>query len=113
MEWPRFLENADEIADYVEETSEEEAHLALVREIFKDCRAELRKISVNSLIECLDLEAIDPVKLRIASTIQSDVSNPILVEGNVIWDGQCRLIAAQKQGSDSIWAYCIQNQSLN
>jgi hypothetical protein len=113
MAHPRVLLNIKEIADYIERTSTEGADRAVVEEVFSDCHAELKEISVKDLISCLDLSMIDPAKLEAAGLIMTHDLDPIVIEGNVIWDGQVRLIAADKHGLATISAYCIRSDQLN
>jgi hypothetical protein len=109
-EYPKILEDDWAIAEYVHSVSSEKSDVSVefVREMFRDCMAELRLMNVK------DLKPGDPAHNIPDKNLEKqylkmnpETMPPIIVENRTVMDGNHRFRVAKKLGMTQIWAYDI------
>lgn len=109
-QWNAVLEDADEIAAYIQDTSVNYIDYDLCRENFRGCHAVLRWVPIE---EIKDTHAAhhDRVEEReIAySKLPLDTMPPIILDRGTIEDGHHRYRVAKAANASGMWAYVIED----
>ena len=102
------LNDASDVAAYINSVSTEDVDEELIMELFGDCKATLRKIPLASLRPGdPDHNIISPKKEKRYSNMDPKFMPPIVVDNGEVIDGNHRYRVALAKGLKYIWAYVI------
>jgi len=102
---PPVLRDAQEITNWIEETSSEYVDAEVIEEYFAGCKAVLKRVPVDSIRPGNDEHHMrDPKKENRYFKMKGDMP-PIVVRDGVIEDGNHRYRVALRKGMREIWVY--------
>lgn len=102
------LEDEFEIADYIEATSVDEVDTEMLVDYFRHCYAELDYVPIDSIQEGdPDTNLPNEVKQKRYLELDPHTMPPIVVDNNVVVDGNHRYRAAKELGMKVIPAYIV------
>lgn len=107
-QYPKYLKDADAIADYVAAHSTDEVDAELMQEFFRDTHAVLREIRLDDLRPGdPDHNIADKRKEARYLKMNLDTMPPILVEDNEIQDGNHRYRVLLRAKRSTAWCYDV------
>jgi hypothetical protein len=103
-----ILANADEITDFIIEMAIDQIDERLVREYYYGYKAILKTISIENLKEGNQNQNIRNIRKESRyQKLPIKTMPPLIVENNIVMDGNHRLRAAKKMGVKEIIIYDI------
>ena len=102
------LNSGREIAQYIEECSENVVDFQMIEEYFFNCEAELREVNIDSLLSDSDDHNLEDLeKQNKYNKMDIKDAPPIVVEQGIIKDGHHRVRSAKHQNKQTIMAYVV------
>ena len=106
--WPASIESGKEIAEYIEGISPDEVDTECIEDLYSQCRAVLQLVPISSLSAGPeDYNIACKKKTAAYARMATETMPPILVEDDVVMDGNHRFREAIRRGMTSIWIYRI------
>ena len=106
MTYKPVLHDAEEITDYIVMLSTEPIDEGLVEDYFWGCKAVLKSVIIDTLInDNPDKHIRCSKKEKEYERLPSDTMPPLIVENGIVMDGNHRLRVAKKKGMNEIKIY--------
>lgn len=112
--WPQALSNASAIAEHIERfTAGHEVDVEFIEEHFFGMGAHLESVPIDQIEEGpADSHMADKKKEKSYARLSLATMPPIVIENNIVCDGNHRLRAARALGAKSIWCYIVVVEDL-
>ena len=103
-----ILKNAEEITDFIKEFATDSIDEELVREYFDGCKAILKLVKVSGLFEGEENQnAKDVKKEKNYEMLPIKNMPPLIVENDIVRDGNHRIRIAKRNNLEEIFIYDI------